>query len=209
MKKIILGAAALLLSASLVGCGTKNDTAATTTDASGNKVVTLKVGASPVPHEEILKFVQPTLEKEGVKLQIVPFTDYVQPNLQLAEGQLDANYFQHIPYLESFSADHKLDLTQIAKVHIEPIGAYSQKVKKADELKDGATVAIPNDPSNAGRALALLSDNGLIKLKDGVGVKGTVKDITENKKNLKLKEMEAAMLPRTLAEVDLAVINTN
>lgn len=208
MKKLVLGAMALLLSASLTACGSTEEKAPSTTGGD-SKVVTLKVGATPVPHEEILKQVAPTLEKEGVKLEIVPFNDYVQPNIQLAEGQLDANFFQHIPYLEDFSKSRKLDLTHIANVHIEPIGVYSKKLKKIDELQDGATVAIPNDVTQVGRSLALLAKNNLIKLKDGVGISGTIKDITENKKNLTFKELEAPMLPRALGEVDLAVINTN
>ena len=211
MKKFALGAIALLLSASLIGCGTakQDNTSASNSAGGGDKVVTLKVGATAVPHEEILKAVAPTLEKEGVKLDIVPFNDYIQPNLQLAEGKLDANYFQHIPYLEDFSKQHQLDLTYISKVHIEPIGAYSKKVKSISKLPDGAKIAIPNDVTQVGRSLALLEKNGLIKLKDGVGINGTIKDITENKKNFKFQELEAAMLPRILPEVDLAVINTN
>jgi D-methionine transport system substrate-binding protein len=207
MKKLLLGAMALLLSTSLVACGEKKEVSAPT--GANGEVVTLKVGATPVPHEEVLKHIAPQLEKEGVKLKIVPFNDYVQPNLQLNDGQLDANYFQHIPYLESFSAEHKLDLTYIAKVHIEPIGAYSKKYKSKDELPDGATIAIPNSVSDVGRVLALMEKQGLIKLKEGVGVKGTVKDIVENKKNFKFKELESAMLPRVLPDVDLAIINTN
>ena len=197
MKKFALGAIALLLSASLIGCGTakQGNTSASNSAGGGDKVVTLKVGATAVPHEEILKAVAPTLEKEGVKLDIVPFNDYIQPNLQLAEGKLDANYFQHLTY--------------ISKVHIEPIGAYSKKVKSISKLPDGAKIAIPNDVTQVGRSLALLEKNGLIKLKDGVGINGTIKDITENKKNFKFQELEAAMLPRILPEVDLAVINTN
>lgn len=211
IKKWFLGAAALVLSTTLVaGCGS-SETAAPqeTTGANGEKVVTLKVGATPVPHEEILKHIAPQLEKDGVKLEIIPFNDYVQPNIQLADGQIDANYFQHIPYLESFSAERKLDLTYIGKVHIEPMGAYSQKYKKVEQLPDGATIAVPNAVSEVGRVLALLDKNQLIKLKAGVGVKGTLKDIVENKKNFKFKELEAAMLPRVLPEVDLAIINTN
>ncbi|MBL0387499.1 MetQ/NlpA family ABC transporter substrate-binding protein [Tumebacillus sp. ITR2] len=210
MKKLILGAVSLLLSASLVGCGTsaKNDTAGSTTDG-GNKVVTLKVGASPVPHEEILKAIAPQLEKEGVKLDIVTFNDYVQPNLKLADGTLDANFFQHVPYQDSFAKEHKLDLTALTPVHVEPIGGYSKKYKNVNDLPDGASIALPNDVTNEGRVLALLDKKGLIKLKDGVGISGTLKDITENKKNFKFKELEAAMLPRVLPEVDLAMINTN
>jgi len=129
--------------------------------------------------------------------------------VQVFEKQLDANFFQHTPYLDQFNKDQNMDLVKVAGVHIEPFGAYSQKIKSVDELQDGASVAIPNDPSNGGRALALLDTNGLIKLKEGVGINGTVKDIVENKKNLQIKELEAAMLPRVLNEVDLALINTN
>ncbi|HEU4963365.1 MAG TPA: MetQ/NlpA family ABC transporter substrate-binding protein [Bacilli bacterium] len=211
MKKLLLGAMALLLTGSLAaGCGSTNDKSNNTaSDNGGDKTVTLKVGATAVPHEEILKHIQPALEKDGVKLDIVPFNDYIQPNLQLADGELDANYFQHIPYLEEFSKSRGLDLTYIAKVHIEPIGAYSQKIKKIEDLQDGATIAIPNDPTQVGRALALLDKNGLIKLKEGVGISGTVKDIVENKHKYDIKELEAAMLPRVLTDVELAIINTN
>jgi D-methionine transport system substrate-binding protein len=133
----------------------------------------------------------------------------VQPNVQVNEKQLDANFFQHKPYLEQFNKDQNMTLEAVAAVHIEPFGAYSKKIKKVDELADGAAVALPNDPTNNGRALALLEKNGIIKLKEGVGISGTVKDIVENKKNLEFKEVEAAMLPRVLEEVDLALINTN
>lgn len=210
MKKLLLGALTLLLSASIVGCGkTDNSAANKSAGTETNGVVTLKVGATAVPHAEILKFVEPQLEKEGVKLDVVEFSDYVQPNLKLADGTLDANYFQHVPYLEDFSKQHKLDLTYIAKVHIEPMGAYSKKYKSVNDLPNGATIAIPNDVTQVGRVLALLDKNHLIKLKDGVGINGTTKDIVENSKNFKFKELEAAMLPRVLPEVDLAVINTN
>lgn len=206
MKKLILGAVSLLLSASLVGCGSGEKTA---TAGSDNQVVTLKVGASPSPHAEILKAAAPVLEKEGVKLDIVEFNDYVQPNLKLGDGTLNANFFQHVPYQDNFAKEHKLDLTALTKVHVEPIGAYSKKYKKIDELPNGATIAVPNDVTNEGRVLALLDKNKLIKLKDGVGISGTLKDIVENKKNFKFKELEAAMLPRVLSDVDLALINTN
>lgn len=208
MKKLLLGAMTLLLSASLVACGT--DSAPKENAATGDGgVVTLKVGATPVPHEEILKHIAPALEKEGVHLEIVAFNDYIQPNVQLGDKQLDANFFQHIPYLEEFSQERNLDLTHIAGVHIEPMGAYSQKYKKAADLPNGATIAVPNDVTQVGRSLALLEKNGLIKLKEGVGISGTLKDIVENNKKFKFNELEAAMLPRVLPEVDLAVINTN
>jgi len=173
------------------------------------QTVTIKVGASPVPHAEILNVIKPILEKEGIDLQIIEFTDYNQPNLQLADKQLDANYFQHIPYLEAFSKDHNLDLTYIAKVHIEPMGIYSQKIKDLNELKEGASIAIPNDQTNGGRALLLLQTAGVLKLKDGAGIDATVNDIADNPKKLKIQELEAATLPRVLQDVDAAVINTN
>lgn len=174
-----------------------------------NKEVTLKVGATAKPHAEILNAIKPKLKEEGVNLEVKEFTDYVQPNVQVFEKQLDANFFQHRPYLEQMNKDKSMDLVEVVGVHIEPFGAYSKKIKSVDELKDGAVVAVPNDPSNSARALLLLEKNGLIKLKEDVGVNGTVKDIVENKKNLEIRELEAAMLPRVLDEVDLALINTN
>lgn len=171
--------------------------------------VTLKVGASPVPHAEILHFVKEKLAAEGVNLEVVEFTDYVQPNVQVYEKQLDANFFQHVPYLESFNAEKGYNLVKVNGVHIEPIGAYSKKIAKVEELKEGAKVAIPNDATNGGRALALLEKNGLIKLTEGKGINGTVQDIVENPKKLEIVELEAATLPRVLPDVDLAVINTN
>lgn len=214
MKKTFLIALLLILSVSLSACGAKNDKSGAAAgspspSAPAAKEVTLKVGATAVPHAEILEFIKPKLKEQGVILDIKVFTDYVQPNIQVNEKQLDANFFQHVPYLEQFNKDKNTNIVKVVGVHIEPFGAYSKKVKKLDELKDGAKVAIPNDPSNGGRALALLEKGGLIKLKDGVGVKGTPKDIVENKKNLKITELEAATLPRTLDEVDLALINTN
>lgn len=172
-------------------------------------VNTIKVGVSPVPHAEIMEIVKPLLAEKGVNLDIVEYTDYIQPNLNLADGELDANYFQHIPYLESFCKDHNLDLTYIAKVHIEPMGVYSQKINSLDQLKEGASVAIPNDPTNGGRSLMLLDSAGVIKLKEGAGITATVNDINQNFKNVKIQELEAATLPRVLQDVDAAVINTN
>jgi D-methionine transport system substrate-binding protein len=170
---------------------------------------TLTVAATAVPHAEILKQAQPILAKEGVKLEIKVFADYVQPNMQVVEKNIDLNYFQTKPYLDAFNREHGTHLVCIAGVHIEPFGAYSRKLKSIDQLPDGATVSLPNDPSNEGRALLLLAKHGLVTLKDPGNALATPKDITANPKQLKFKELEAAMLPRTLDEVDLALINTN
>ncbi|KTB56005.1 MULTISPECIES: MetQ/NlpA family ABC transporter substrate-binding protein [Pseudomonas] len=169
----------------------------------------LVVAATPIPHAEILELVKPTLAKEGVDLEIKVFTDYVQPNTQVAEKRLDANYFQTLPYLENFNKGKGTNLVTVIGVHVEPIGGYSKKIKNISELKDGATVAIPNEGSNAGRALLLLQKNGLITLKDPTNALATPKDIASNPKNLKFKELESALLPRVLDQVDLDVINTN
>ena len=169
----------------------------------------LKVVATPWPHAEILNLIKPDLAAVGIDLQVIEFTDYVQPNLALAEGDLDANYFQHIPYLENFSSDHRLDLTYTAKVHIEPMGAYSDKLQKAEDIKQGAHIAIPNDTVNGGRALLLLEAQGLIKLDPAAGITATVLDIVSNPLKLRFSELEAAQLPRVLPDVDLAIINTN
>ena len=169
----------------------------------------LTIGATQVPHAEILEVVKPVLAKEGVELDIKVFTDYVQPNLQLADKQLDANFFQHQPYLDTFNKDRKANLVSAGLVHVEPFGAYSKKIKAISELKDGATIAIPNDPSNSGRALVLLQKQGLLKLKDPANIVATPIDIVENPKKLKFRELEAAMLPRSLDDVDVALINTN
>ncbi|PTQ72959.1 MetQ/NlpA family ABC transporter substrate-binding protein [Pseudomonas sp. GV071] len=170
---------------------------------------TLTVAASAVPHAEILEFIKPTLAKEGVDLQVKVFTDYVQPNVQVAEKRLDANFFQHQPYLDEFNKSRGTQLVSIVGVHVEPFGAYSSKYKKLDELPQGATVVIPNDATNGGRALLLLDKAGLIKLKDKHNILATSKDIAENPKGLKFRELEAATLPRVLSQVDLALINTN
>lgn len=176
---------------------------------SGCKSKALKIGASSVPHAEILEFAEPLLEKEGIAIKIIEFSDYVQPNLQLADGQLDANFFQHIPYLEGFASERKLDITWVAKVHIEPMGIYSKQVSSLSDLEDGAEVGIPNDDTNCGRALVLLEKAGLLKLKEGVGISATVHDVTGNPKNLNFYELDAAMLPRSLEDFGIAVINGN
>jgi len=169
----------------------------------------LTVAATAVPHAEILKQAKPLLAQEGVDLQIKVFADYVQPNTQVAEKNIDLNYFQTIPYLDAFNRERGTRLTIITGVHIEPFGAYSHKYKSIDQLPDGASVTLPNDPSNNSRALLLLAKHGLITLKDPTDEMATLKDITANPKHLKFRELEAAMLPRTLDEVDLALINTN
>ncbi|TCV93244.1 D-methionine transport system substrate-binding protein [Luteibacter rhizovicinus] len=169
----------------------------------------LSVAATPVPHAEILKEIKPLLAQQGVDLDIKVFTDYVQPNTQVAQKQIDVNFFQTEPYLDSYNRDHKTDLVKVVGVHIEPFGAYSRKYKSIDQLPDGANVVIPNDPSNNSRALLLLASHGLITLKNPNDRLATLKDIATNPKHLAFRELEAAMLPRVLDEVDLALINTN
>ena len=171
---------------------------------------TLKIAVVPVPHAEILEFLKPELAKQGVELEVKVFTDYIQPDRQVDEGRLDANYFQSKPYYEAYKKDRpSSDQVPVVAVHIEPFGAYSSKVKSVAELKDGATVAIPNDPTNSGRALLLIAKQGLITLKDPSNIMATAADITSNPKHLKFKELEAAMLPRVLGQVDMALINAN
>ncbi|MGE7994448.1 MetQ/NlpA family ABC transporter substrate-binding protein [Pseudomonas sp. NPDC089554] len=170
---------------------------------------TLTVAATPVPHAEILEFVKPQLAKEGVELKVKVFTDYIQPNVQVAEKRLDANFFQHQPYLDEFNKSKGTQLVSVAGVHVEPLGIYSAKIKKLDELGSGATVIIPNDATNGGRALLLLDKAGVIKLKDNKNILATVKDVAENPKGVKFRELEAATIPRVLTQVDAALINTN
>lgn len=169
----------------------------------------LKIGATPVPHAEILEFIKDDLAAEGIELDIVEFTDYVTPNLALNDGSIDANYFQHVPYLNQFNSDRGLNLKAVIKVHIEPIALYSNKYSSLDELPEGASIAVPNDPSNEGRALLLLHNNGVITLDDPTNLSATPIDIVENPKNLNFEELEAAQLPRVLPDVAAAVINTN
>jgi D-methionine transport system substrate-binding protein len=180
-------------------------------DAEGEGGTTrLRVGATPVPHAEILRYVQDNLAAEaGLSLEIVEFTDYVQPNLALNDGQLDANFFQHVPYMEDFSQERGLDLVAVAPVHIEPLGLYSRRVDDLGAVADGAQLAVPNDATNLGRALRLLEDNQLLQLRAGVGVEATPADIESNPRNLRLVELEAAQLPRALEDVEAAVINGN
>lgn len=177
--------------------------------ATATQAETLSVAATPVPHAELLEFVKPALAKEGVQLEIKVFTDYVQPNAQVTDGQLDANFFQHKPYLDTYNKERNTDLVSVGLVHVEPFGAYSTKIKSLDELKDGAQVALPNDPSNGARALLLLQSQGLITLKDPDNLLATARDVAENPKKLRFRELEAATLSRVLPDVDLALINTN
>lgn len=172
----------------------------------GDKLV---VGATPVPHAEILEFVKPALAKEGVDLEVKVFTDFIQPNVQLAEKNIDANYYQYRPFLDEFNASRKTNLVPVVGVHIEPFGAYSTKIKDLGELPEGASVAIPNDPVNTGRALVLLHEAGLIKLKDPSNTLATPRDIVENPKHLQLRELEGALLARAVKQVDLAFIFAN
>jgi D-methionine transport system substrate-binding protein len=170
---------------------------------------TLTVAATAVPHAEILEFVKPMLAKEGVTLNVKVFNDYIQPNVQVDQKRMDANFFQHQPYLDEFNKGKGTTLVSVAKVHVEPFGAYSDKLKSLAELPDGATVALPNDATNEGRAFLLLAKAGLITLKDPSNILSTPRDVDQNPKNLKFRELEAATLPRVLTQVDLALINTN
>lgn len=201
MRKIFL-LAILILSVFSFGCGGSDS-------GKGQKATVIKIGATAIPHAEILNFIKPELEKQGVNMTVVEMADYVRPNLAVADKELDGNYFQHIPYLEKFAADHKLALVSVCKVHIEPMGIYSRKVKSLAEVSEGAIVSIPNDPTNGGRALLLMEKAGLIKLKEGAGITATVKDVIENPKKLDIKELEAPQLPRSFDDVTLSVINTN
>lgn len=200
MKKLLAVASAALLVLSLAGCGKK---------ASTIQKGVLRVGATPEPHAEILNLVKDDLKAEGIELTVIEFTDYVTPNDAVDSGDIDANYFQHLPYMDSFNKEKGYKLVNAGGIHVEPIVLYSHKVSKLDELKDGSEIAIPNDPTNEGRALLLLQSAGLITLKAEAGITATPIDITSNAKNLKFVEIEAASLPRVIDDVDAAVINGN
>lgn len=206
MKKLltILGTA-LLSTALLAGCGS---TASTDSGASANGD-TITVAASPSPHAEILEVAKEVLAEQGINLDIKVFNDYVIPNTATESGEVDANYFQHTPYLNDFNEENGTHLVSVAAIHYEPFGIYAGKTASLDALADGAKVSVPNDTTNEARALLLLEAQGLIKLKDGAGLKATKLDIVENPKNLDIQEIEAAQLPRTLSDVDIAVINGN
>ena len=221
MKKLLALTLALVLCLGLAACGggtsTDTDTNADTSsdadtngDATANgETITLTVGATPNPHAEILAQVKDDLAAEGIDLVVKEYSDYVVPNTAVEEGNLDANYFQHTPYMEEFNEKNGTHLVSVGKVHYEPMGIYPGLTKTLEELKDGATIAVPNDTTNEARALQLLAAQGLIELKEDAGLNATPNDITSNPKNLQFKELEAAMLPQTASEVDLSVINSN
>ena len=200
MKKKILAltlAAAATLSL-LAGCGAKTDDA---------KVIT--VGASPAPHAKILEVAKEVLAEEGYTLKIQEYNDYIIPNEAVESGENDANYFQHITYLDNFNKENGTHLVSVASIHYEPFGIYAGRVSNLADLPDGAQIGIPNDPTNGGRALLLLQEQGLIKLADNVGLEPTKLDIVDNPHNYKIEEIEAAQLPRSLDSLDIAVINGN
>lgn len=207
LKKIGLLALSAILAVGLSACGEeKEKTQTESKSAKKNEVV---VGATPIPHGQILEFIKEDLQKEGVNLKIVEFTDYVTPNISLQDKSLDANFMQHKPYLDSINKDRGYGLVSIAEIHLEPIGLYSTKHKSIDSLPDGARIAIPNDVTNGGRALILLHNQGLITLKDVTNLGSTESDIVQNPKGLKIIPIEGALLPRVVDEYDGAVINGN
>lgn len=200
-KKIFVAFLIATLSLILIACGGSKDVA--------SDKATLTVGATDVPHAEVLEFIKPILAEKGITLNIRVFNDYTMPNETLAGGDLDANYFQHKPWLENYVLESGRDILPLIGVHIEPMGGYSKKIQSIDELQDGAKVGLPNAVSEVGRVLALLESKGLITLTEGVGLKGTLQDIVSNPKNLQFIEVDASLLAPTIDEYDLAVINTN
>ena len=221
MKKLLALTLALVLCLGLAACGggtsTDTDTNADTSsdadtngDATANgETITLTVGATPNPHAEILAQVKDDLAAEGIDLVVKEYSDYVVPNTAVEEGDLDANYFQHTPYMEKFNEENGTHLVSVGKIHYEPMGIYPGLTKTLEELPDGATIAVPNDATNEARALQLLAAQGLIELKEDAGLNATPNDITSNPKNLEFTELDAAMIPNTIEEFDLNVINSN
>ena len=216
-KLLALGLTAALSLTLLAGCsGSAKPSAAPSTDPSAApsestpaQTVTLKVGASPAPHAEILEVAKKILAEQNIDLQIVEFDDYIIPNTAVEEGELDANYFQHLPYLENFNAEHNTHLVSVGAIHYEPFGIYAGKTASLADLADGAKIAVPNDGTNEARALLLLEQEGLLKLKEDAGVTATTNDIEENPKNLEFVELEAANIPNALPDVAIACINGN
>ena len=207
MKKKLLSLAAVgILAVGLfTGCGSSDEKKAEDTDSKG----TIKVAASETPHAEILEQAKPLLEKEGWDLEVTVFNDYVQPNLVVESGEFDANYFQHIPYLEEFNEEQKTHLVNAGGIHYEPFGIYPGTKNGLDDLEKGDVIAVPNDTTNEARALLLLQDNGVITLKDGVGLEATVNDIVDNPKGVEIRELEAAQVSRVTEEVAFVVLNGN
>jgi D-methionine transport system substrate-binding protein len=206
-KSLALILCLVFILALAAGCGGKTEPAKPAAAPAVDKP--LKVGVTPGPHAQIMEVVKKVAEKDGLKIQIVEFSDYVQPNVALNQGDIDINSFQHLPYLENMVKDRKYDLVMLAKTFTFPMGIYSKKIKSIKDLKDGAVIAMPNDPTNGGRALVLFEKAGLIKLKPGLGHKASVMDIVDNPRKFKIRELEAAQIPRTLEDMDIAAINTN
>lgn len=205
-RRGFLSGAALLATGALAACSGGSDNAAAGDDAAQ----TLTVGASPSPHAQILNdYAAPLLAEQGITLEVKEYTDYIQPNKDTSSGAVDANYFQHINYLNNYNEENGTDLVNVGKIHFEPMGVFAGKSSDIDNVADGATFGVPNDPTNEGRALLLLQDLGLITLSEDAGITATPNDITDNPKNLQFSEQEAAALPRTVNDVDFAVINGN
>lgn len=208
-KKIIALAAAAALTLSLAACSGNNSSSTADNSSSDASSTVIRVGASPSPHAEILEFAKNQLAAKGYELEIVEFTDYVMPNVALYEGDLDANFFQHTPYLDNYNEQNGTDLVSACKVHFEPMGLYSETLTSVSDVAEGSKVGVPNDPTNEARALNLLEAQGLIKLREGAGLNATPLDIEENPLNLEFVELEAAQLPRNLSEFAIAAINGN
>ena len=208
-KKIIALAAATALTLSLAACSGNNSSSTADNSSSDASSTVIRVGASPSPHAEILEFAKDQLAAKGYELEIVEFTDYVMPNVALYEGDLDANFFQHTPYLDNYHEQNGTDLVSACKVHFEPMGLYSETLTSVSDVAEGSKVGVPNDPTNEARALNLLEAQGLIKLREGAGLNATPLDIEENPLNLEFVELEAAQLPRNLSEFAIAAINGN
>ncbi len=206
MKKLLLGLTAAIF---LIACGEKKEEKGAVSAPTETKAEKLIIGATPVPHQELLELIKDDLKAEGVELDIKQFNDYIQPNKLVGTKELDANFFQHIPYMEEFAKENNLELVSIGGVHVVPMAIYSRKIKNVSELKDGDTILIPNDPTNGGRALILLDKAGVIKLKDNKNLLSTVKDIAENPKNIKIAQLAPEQLAPRLDEVTAAIINAN
>lgn len=206
LKKLLTSTALLAIVAlAIVGCGNSKPAADKAVDSKAE----IKIGATAGPHAEVVEAVAKEAKKQGINIKVVEFSDYITPDKALASGDIDLNSYQHAPFLQNFNKQNNETLVPIGKTILMRMGVYSDKVRDIKDLPSGATVAIPNDPTNGGRGLVLLEKAGLIKLKDGVGFKATLGDIAENPKNLKFKELEAAQLPRSLADVDAAAITMN